>query len=84
MAGHRHPVAVPPDTGVDVEVRAAIALVAGVVPEPYRHGRHGLADDEFADLPDNFLALGVERGDVDTKAWPGEFATADRQPWIAA
>lgn len=57
--GDGDPVAVPPDSGVHVEVAVVVAGAVGVVPEAGGHGRHGVGDDEFTDFVDDRFALRV-------------------------
>ena len=56
-----------PHARVHVEVRGAVAHVAGVVPEADRHRRHRLADHELAQLAHHLAAVGVECGRVDAR-----------------
>ena len=56
--GEHDPVAEAPEAREVVEVRRAVAGIAGVVPEAHRHRRHRLADDELAELADDRLAVG--------------------------
>src|SRR5919204_540375 len=76
--GEHDPVALAPDAGVEVEVRGAVALAVGVVPEAHRHRRHRLGDHHLAELADDRLALLVERLDVDAQAAARDLAVVDR------
>ena len=66
--GEGDPVAVAPDAGVHVEVAVVVAAAVGVVPEADGHRRHGLGDDEFADLVDERLAVRVPGLEVGAEA----------------
>ena len=54
------PIAVAPDPGVHREVRLAQPLAVRVVPEPERHRRHRLRDDELADRADQRAPVRIE------------------------
>ena len=77
--GDGDPVAVAPDAGVRVEVAVVVAAAVGVVPEADRHGRHGVGDDQFADLVDERFAAGVPGLEVGAEAGGLEFADVDRE-----
>jgi hypothetical protein len=52
---------VPPHAGELLEIRLAIARVAGIVPEMQRHRRGRARDHEFADFVEDFLTRLVPR-----------------------
>ena len=70
--GDRDPVAVTPHARVVLEVRGAVARAVLVAPEPDRHRRHGLLDDELAELPAHRGPRLVEGVDVGAQRPTGD------------
>ena len=81
--GEHDPVAVAHDPGEVLEVRGSVARAVGVVPEAHGHRGHRLADDELAELADDWLAVRIERRRIDAEAWRAHLAGVDRQQRVA-
>ena len=78
-----HPVALAPDAREVLEVGRPIARSVGVVPEPDRHRRHRLGDDELAELADDGVAVRVVGGGRDAEAASGDGAGPHGQQRVA-
>jgi len=82
VRGDADPVTVAPDgTTLDfevLEVRLAVARIARVVPEPDRHRRHRLGDDELADRVVDRVAVVVPGLQVDAEAGRLQLAEVHR------
>ena len=78
VVGDGDPVAVAPDSGEHREVRVAVALTVGIVPELHRHRRHRGGDDHLPDLADQRLPRVIPGLQRHTEHRPRELASPDR------
>src|SRR6266581_3413499 len=82
VRGDLAPVAVGPDAGIALEIRGAVFLPVGVVPEPDRHRREGPRADELPLAPFHRTALVVEHLDFQAERLALDLAAPYRQDGI--
>src|SRR5204862_4103967 len=82
--GEPDPVALPPDSGEHVEVRAAVERAVRVPPEADRHRGHRLRDHALSELADERSPIRVERVRVDAEQASRDLALVDGKERRAA
>ena len=78
-----HPVALPPDARIVLEVRRPVALTARVVPEADRHRRHRFGDHQLSELAGHRIAGRVEGRRRHAEAATGDGTCPHRQQRVA-
>src|SRR5579875_1361101 len=54
------PIAMPPDTWIDIEIAIEVLCAIGIIPEEERHRGHGFGNNQLAYLVDQRVALLIE------------------------